>query len=191
MPGSTNYRLREGAKYAGNGWIEVAAENGARALYTESANIPEAVVLDHKQGGRMGIVVQDFIRNNPRPKADFIAKMAEGGPIIEDSQYNNAEISISGIKCDNCDYRDDTVLFVDYPKWVNKPCPKCGENLLTQKDYDDCLKLTDAVDLANSMPPEFLEKLVTEASESEIDAALDVMNDMKFKKTGEDTWTIK
>ena len=43
-----------------------------------------------------------------------------------------------GIKCDNpeCDFRDDSVKCENYQQWLNKPCPKCGQNLLTQKDYD-------------------------------------------------------
>lgn len=46
--------------------------------------------------------------------------------------------SVSGIKCDNpeCDFRDDTVKFEDYPQWLNRPCPMCGANLLTQADFD-------------------------------------------------------
>ena len=50
---------------------------------------------------------------------------------------------ISGIKCDNpkCDFRDDTVKMEDYEQWLNKPCPKCGANLLTEED----LKATEAL----------------------------------------------
>jgi hypothetical protein len=52
-------------------------------------------------------------------------------------------IRVGGIKCDNinCDYRNDTIPFSDYAKWVNKPCPKCGENLLTERDYKDTLRI--------------------------------------------------
>lgn len=48
------------------------------------------------------------------------------------------ELSCYGIKCDNpkCDYKDMSVRFEDYPKYVNKPCPKCGQNLLTKHDYN-------------------------------------------------------
>ena len=44
------------------------------------------------------------------------------------------------IKCDNakCDHYEE-VDFEDYPKYVNKPCPKCGDNLLTREDYNKCL----------------------------------------------------
>ena len=53
---------------------------------------------------------------------------------------NKTNIGISGIKCDrdSCGYRDDSVKFKDYKKWVNKPCPKCGMNLLTIKEFLMC-----------------------------------------------------
>ena len=28
----------------------------------------------------------------------------------------------------------------DTKQYINMPCPKCGANLLTQKDYDDAMK---------------------------------------------------
>lgn len=48
-----------------------------------------------------------------------------------------------GIKCDNkkCDYADETVEIKDYKNWLNKPCPKCGSNLLTQADYNNVQEL--------------------------------------------------
>jgi hypothetical protein len=47
-------------------------------------------------------------------------------------------VQVAGIKCDNinCDYEDDSVSVDDYENYLNKPCPICGENLLTQADYD-------------------------------------------------------
>lgn len=46
-------------------------------------------------------------------------------------------MEVKGIKCDNpsCDFIDMSVKFEDYEEWLNKPCPKCGSNLLTDKDY--------------------------------------------------------
>ncbi|WP_422661678.1 hypothetical protein ACK8P5_26510 (plasmid) [Paenibacillus sp. EC2-1] len=46
-------------------------------------------------------------------------------------------VDIKGIKCDNasCDYNDESVKVEDYYTWLNKPCPKCGDNLLTEADY--------------------------------------------------------
>jgi hypothetical protein len=43
---------------------------------------------------------------------------------------------IGSIKCDYCDYRDDNVPTKDYHLWLNRACPKCSANLLTQRDFD-------------------------------------------------------
>lgn len=44
---------------------------------------------------------------------------------------------VKGIKCDNeeCGWKDPTVPYEDYPKYIDKPCPCCGANLLTRQDY--------------------------------------------------------
>ena len=51
-------------------------------------------------------------------------------------------IKISGLKCDNpeCDYRDDTVNFEEYESRIDSSCPDCGENLLTQEDYEKAFR---------------------------------------------------
>jgi uncharacterized paraquat-inducible protein A len=66
----------------------------------------------------------------------------------------------SGIVCDNpkCDYEDMTVSHKDLDQWLNKPCPKCGENLLTEEDFKDHAKLMATVNLLNSMSEEQLEE---------------------------------
>jgi len=63
----------------------------------------------------------------------------------------NVEISGGGIKCDNpnCDYVDESVRITEYDQWLNKPCPKCGENLLTQEDYDKVQIMLMVIDMAN------------------------------------------
>ena len=45
-------------------------------------------------------------------------------------------MKITGIKCDNinCDYEDNTVIVEQYESYLNKPCPKCKSNLLTEAD---------------------------------------------------------
>jgi hypothetical protein len=50
------------------------------------------------------------------------------------------EFEIAGIKCDHCDYRDDSVKFSEYPAYIDKQCPLCYHNLLTLDDYTNCLK---------------------------------------------------
>lgn len=72
-----------------------------------------------------------------------------------------------GIKCDNqeCDFVDDTASIENYADWLNKPCPKCGENLLTQADYNSITAFMELVNLLNA--DETLQELTDKADESE------------------------
>lgn len=60
--------------------------------------------------------------------------------------------NVAGIKCDaeGCTFRDDTVKMEDYKSWLNKPCPLCGANLLTQADYDIVTSLKSFTNLCNA-----------------------------------------
>ena len=64
-------------------------------------------------------------------------------------------LNIQGIKCDNpaCDFRDESIKFEDYGKYLNKPCPKCQANLLTQKDLESIIKLIMLTNVFNSILP--------------------------------------
>ena len=44
---------------------------------------------------------------------------------------------IKRLKCDNpsCDFCNLDIPFEEYEKFVNYPCPKCGESLLTPQAY--------------------------------------------------------
>ena len=92
----------------------------------------------------------------------------------------NAVISISGIKCDNtlCDYRDDSVSVESYPQWINKPCPKCGENLLTEEDFRNAEMLLSIGHLINSLPPERMAELNQALTEEDLE---ELMNNPLFK----------
>ncbi|MBB6622049.1 hypothetical protein H7E67_01270 [Clostridium gasigenes] len=65
------------------------------------------------------------------------------------------EMNMGGIKCDNpnCDFNDMNVNAEDYKEWLNKPCPKCGENLLTEEDYRNTKFLLEMVKVANRIYP--------------------------------------
>lgn len=65
------------------------------------------------------------------------------------------EIKIGGLKCDNpkCDYTNMDIKAEDYEKWVEAKCPKCGEILLTKKDYNNTRFLFGIVDLAKKIYP--------------------------------------
>jgi|SaaInlStandDraft_4_1057021.scaffolds.fasta_scaffold107247_3 hypothetical protein len=65
-----------------------------------------------------------------------------------------ASIKISGIKCDNpsCDYTNEEVALDEYENWLNKPCPCCGENLLTEDDFNTVKLMVAMVQIANEAP---------------------------------------
>lgn len=60
-------------------------------------------------------------------------------------------MDIKGIKCDNetCDYEDMSVEF-DPDFFLEKPCPKCGESLFTQADYNTLKLMMGAMKSVNT-----------------------------------------
>ncbi|MGE7650499.1 hypothetical protein ACQKM1_22390 [Peribacillus frigoritolerans] len=66
---------------------------------------------------------------------------------------NPVELNIYGIKCDSCDFNDMAVQVNDYPEWVNKPCPKCNANLLTEADYKNVKLLIKLAEITNIILP--------------------------------------
>lgn len=63
------------------------------------------------------------------------------------------QIRTGGLKCDNksCDWKDTTIPFEEFPNWVNASCPKCGENVLSVKDFENVVRMNTVVSLFNSM----------------------------------------
>lgn len=66
---------------------------------------------------------------------------------------NAMELKIKGIKCDRCDYKNENVRFEEYEKWLNKPCPKCRANLLTQEDLFSVKTLVNLTNIFNEILP--------------------------------------
>lgn len=62
----------------------------------------------------------------------------------------------SSLKCDNtnCNYRDESVDYSKLSDYINKPCPKCGENLLTYEDYKNAEILMKTADIINDLSDE-------------------------------------
>lgn len=73
-------------------------------------------------------------------------------------ENKNAELTSGGLKCDNvnCDWIDESVTLDDYKNWIDKPCPKCGKNVLTREDYMNVQMVIATVDILNSISPEEL-----------------------------------
>jgi hypothetical protein len=63
------------------------------------------------------------------------------------------KITISGLKCDNpyCNYRDDSVQYSDYEKSIGRPCPQCGESLLTKEDFEKTNRLLKRIEIADKI----------------------------------------
>jgi len=82
-----------------------------------------------------------------------------------------ANLNISGIKCDNpnCDFRDDSVDFGNYGAWLNKPCPKCGNNLFTEKDLNSLTLLINIANICNAITPDIPEDTPKASVEIEMD----------------------
>jgi len=97
------------------------------------------------------------------------------------------ELSGGGLVCDNpeCDWEDMSIKVEDYEQYLNAPCPKCGENILTEEDYKGVVDLFKAVEVANQMTQEQLDEMVKNMSPEQMDQALDKMNELGFEKTGE------
>ncbi len=72
-----------------------------------------------------------------------------------------ASFGISGIKCDRegCGYADMTVEFADYPKWFDKPCPSCGDPLLTKEHLQEVEAMIMTTELLNNIDDEALKEI--------------------------------
>ena len=77
------------------------------------------------------------------------------------------EINIGGIQCDakDCTYEDDSVKVENYESYLNKPCPNCGANLLTQADLDTVNIL---MEVTNDPVIEAMEKMFKALGDEEV-----------------------
>ena len=68
---------------------------------------------------------------------------------------NSLKMNVGGIKCDNekCDFNDMSILFEDYDQWLNRPCPQCGCNLLTEGDLESIKTLMDITNFIKGILP--------------------------------------
>ena len=71
----------------------------------------------------------------------------------------NIEITETGLRCDNCDWKDKTIPYEKYVAYINSPCLECGENILTEEDYQLSVNIHTAMDFINSLSKEELIEL--------------------------------
>jgi len=75
---------------------------------------------------------------------------------MEENKKRIEVLRDGGLQCDNseCDYTNMDIHTDDYKEWIDAPCPKCGENLLTEDDFLRSLALRETIDMINSMSQE-------------------------------------
>lgn len=66
------------------------------------------------------------------------------------------QVNLGGLQCDNplCDWIDPTIQVEQYKDWLNAPCPKCDENVLTEEDLKNTLMMRSIVAMVNAVPEE-------------------------------------
>lgn len=86
------------------------------------------------------------------------------------------EIQENGLMCDNpnCDFKDHEIKSANYSDWINKPCPKCGENLLTEADFINVRTLEMQVELYNAINKDAI------CSDSRVIVEVNTHNDISF-----------
>ncbi len=91
-------------------------------------------------------------------------------------------LKIEGIKCDNpdCDFKDDSVVYEDYKVWLNKPCPKCGTNLLTEADLKAVKKLKKFANIVNFFLRPFIKPDIN-VKRKTVDVEMNGTGTMQFK----------
>lgn len=109
--------------------------------------------------------VEGYFDNEPKPgspEAHHFAELVDAIAIYEDVHYPVdstdrpvalIEFQVQGIKCDTptCDYADPTVHADDFPNWIDRPCPKCGANLLTHADWETVDRMLAFAELTNQL----------------------------------------
>jgi hypothetical protein len=109
--------------------------------------------------------IQPYFENNPEPGSPEARRFVELVDLISSYEDNLTtlfnepkalaliEFEVRGIECDNerCDFGDPNVLAKDFPIWINKPCPKCGSNLLTYDDWELVDRMMAFTNLTNEL----------------------------------------
>jgi hypothetical protein len=93
----------------------------------------------------------------------------------------------STIVCDNpaCGF-EQAIPFEDREKWIDRPCPNCGENLITREDFEKSQALYDL--LNNPLWAELEEKAINSGLEPQ---NCEIMIRQQRDDDGADSLTIR
>lgn len=71
------------------------------------------------------------------------------------------ELQETGLKCDNptCDWKDESITSDQMIAHINAECPKCGENILTEEDYNNYMTVINIIKSVEAMSDEEIESL--------------------------------
>ncbi len=87
-------------------------------------------------------------------------------------------LCVTTIKCDYCDWVNDLPIPEDgVVSWVNRPCPQCGKNLLTETDFGEHIKFLKFI--------KFLKKIKLIKDPSEVTEGNGVYMEMRIEKFNE------
>ena len=64
------------------------------------------------------------------------------------------EFETNGLKCDYCDWKDEDISYGEMQNHLNTPCPKCGENILTEEQLTMLESIKNLSEYFNSISEE-------------------------------------
>jgi hypothetical protein len=139
-----NNQSYESKKKAGNKHAFIKQDIAEECRY-----VGNAISGGNALSATLGETMEDRVREEYFAKKQETMKNIE---IVEESQ---------GLQCDNqkCDWTDVTIGVETMKDWINKPCPKCGENVLTEHDYNLARKMNDVIDFVNTLTVEQIDKI--------------------------------
>jgi hypothetical protein len=106
--------------------------------------------------------IDAFIQNPPKlgsaeaERFVFLLREVQVYEGVQESEEDSAiTYEIKGIKCDTvgCSFVDENVTVSQYQEWLNRPCEKCGGNLLTEADFNTVRMLIGVSDTINRIAP--------------------------------------
>jgi len=105
---------------------------------------------------------------------------------MKNIEYSQA----SGLMCDYCDFVDETLEVSQ--ESVGMKCPKCGENLLTQEDFDMNEAFIKQINFVNSLSKEEIEEFsklmgmdVGFGNDVQVEATVKIHNGINLEIIGE------